>query len=443
MTLAVRKSCVRSVHYLLVGGCNPNYQDPTKGMTALHIAAVMCNVSITKLLLSFDADLTLTDAEGKTPIDVVSEREGDKAEECLVIMKRVQSMRNALSNEAFDDMLPVDIKSKDDDVTLLSIDGGGTRGVICSFILYYIEKRMLSISKDDTVKIRHYFNWYAATSVGSVIALPMTHNNCNTRSVMESIVINRHHLLAGSRPYDGPTQDHYARLVIGLNDFKSISIPKVLVTTTRADRNPPRLVLITNYRDNPGDDREWKAWQAARASTAAPFFFPSYEQKYVDGGILATNPTQHALHDIHVYEGNRKVSFILSLGTGICPPATNESIDLVKPRLTHLITDLQRDVQFIKSLKVMLTANIVNCEDTVLHSKCWCESQGGVYHRLSPPLTQRLELDVKSDDAFVLLFYETYLYLLNIDDQISSIAKFLIKKGPKFNTKRQYKSTWV
>ena len=482
--LAVRKNCVRSVHYLLVDGADPNYQDLVKGMTALHIAAVLCNVSIIKLLLAFDADLTLTDGEGKTPVDIAKEREGDGTEECVAVMENVMQLRGKtcystslemILEEYNDDNVPIskvnyyhDPKMDDcdekasesndqvqskllnhdlsyplDEVTLLSLDGGGSRGAIVSYMLYHIEQRMRKLANNPDLQIRHYFNWYAGTSVGSLLALCMSHNNCDTHYLMRTIVHNRHHALAGKRLYDGPTQDYFAQKLIGNHNIRDVTDPKVLITTTLAEKDPPQLIRITNYREDPGNGRQWKAWEAGRASGAAPLFFPSFEGKYVDGGVLAINPTEHALHDIHVYDG-RKVGLILSLGTGEMELETNESIDLIKPRLTHFLSDIQNNLKFLKGLTSILTANVSNTDDTVSHSKSWCESQGGVYHRLSPPISQRIPLDETSDDAFVLMFYEAYLHLLIIDEEITSIARSLIFQGSKCKkTVLQYKSTWV
>lgn len=108
------------------------------------------------------------------------------------------------------------------------------------------------------------------------------------------------------------------------------------------------------------------------------------------------------------------------------------------------MSDIQNNLKFLKGLTSILTANVSNTDDIVSHSKSWCESQGGVYHRLSPPISQRIPLDETSDDAFVLMFYETYLHLLIIDEEITSIARSLIFQGSKCKkTVLQYKSTWV
>ena len=39
-------------------------------------------------------------------------------------------------------------------------------------------------------------------------------------------------------------------------------------------------------------------WEAARASSAAPLYFKKYKGKYVDGGVMANNPTVDTLTEI-------------------------------------------------------------------------------------------------------------------------------------------------
>ena len=461
---AVKRNNVRTVHYLLVSGADPNYQEPHNGMTPLHIAAHIPNVAILKLLLAFEADIFATNKEGKTPLDIA--KDGNN-EDCIAVMEKVASLRDRRKEIRSSKMT---VKGPgNDSVTLLSMDGGGTRGSACCYTLYYIEQRMREIARSreeerteaaigpEDIHIRRYFDWYAGTSIGSLFTNMMVYKNGDTNYVMSSLVNSRMEAFSSGRIYDGPKQEKISRRLVGEGEMRSISNPKVLITTTQADLHPPQLICITNYRGDPGNGRNWKAWEAARASSSAPLFFPSFEGRYVDGGILAVNPTQHALHDIHVYD-NRKIGLVLSLGTGVFKPAvSDDGLDVMKPRLSHFISDIHSDIKFLKSLLRMLTANILNPTDTVLHSKAWCESIGAIFHRLSPPLSVRHELDEKSDEAFVLFFYETYLYLLESEDVISKISYQLLDHGPrwrrgeeidgemtgKMTHGKKFKSTWV
>lgn len=61
------------------------------------------------------------------------------------------------------------------------------------------------------------------------------------------------------------------------------------------------------------------AWQAARATSAAPTYFPAFEldkNEYIDGGIFANNPTLALLLKVKKLGIPKKDLFCVSLGTG-------------------------------------------------------------------------------------------------------------------------------
>ena len=77
-------------------------------------------------------------------------------------------------------------------------------------------------------------------------------------------------------------------------------------------------------------------WRAARGTGAAPSFFRAMGP-FLDGGMIANNPTLDVLTDIHKY--NRSVrgdsaspfGLVVSLGTGVPPPMHVASFDVFKP----------------------------------------------------------------------------------------------------------------
>lgn len=52
-------------------------------------------------------------------------------------------------------------------------------------------------------------------------------------------------------------------------------------------------------------------WRAARRSSAAPTYFPSSEGKYIDGGMVANNPTSDLLTEICFW--NSVCKYVVSL----------------------------------------------------------------------------------------------------------------------------------
>jgi len=55
-------------------------------------------------------------------------------------------------------------------VTILSIDGGGIRGIIPAVILNHIEKRLQTLTGNNHTTLADYFDLVAGTSTGGILA---------------------------------------------------------------------------------------------------------------------------------------------------------------------------------------------------------------------------------------------------------------------------------
>ena len=103
-------------------------------------------------------------------------------------------------------------------------------------------------------------------------------------------------------------------------DLSAALIP-VLVPTFSISQK--KTVLLSSLRPFKNDGQgAVKFWQAARASSAAPTFFPPYTMNYnghsnvfVDGGLTNNNPTYVALRKIKKLCPKLEKIVILSLGT--------------------------------------------------------------------------------------------------------------------------------
>lgn len=80
-------------------------------------------------------------------------------------------------------------------------------------------------------------------------------------------------------------------------------------------------------------------WQACRATSAAPTFFPPIEigrppVAFVDGGLGYNNPIRALMEEASHLWPNEKIGCVVSVGTGV--PASNDIGRRIKPLLQTL-----------------------------------------------------------------------------------------------------------
>jgi patatin-like phospholipase/acyl hydrolase len=218
---------------------------------------------------------------------------------------------------------------------IMSLDGGGIRGIMTAKLLERLEREKPFINKVDLI---------AGTSTGGILALGLA-NDLKPGQLVDLYLNNGEEIfsyrdiadfLAGPADellranYDNETGNEKDRkglkpvLEKYLKNKKLDELKKkVLITTFDLDNQakPPEIrkwkpKFLHNYGEN--SDGEVLAVDAAVRTSAAPTFFPSY-QGYIDGGVVANNPATCALSKA-VKEGEAlKDIWLLSVGTGINP----------------------------------------------------------------------------------------------------------------------------
>lgn len=195
------------------------------------------------------------------------------------------------------------------------LDGGGVRGLLSLSVLSRIEE---AAGKP----IGQLFDLFVGSSVGGIIALMFTRPNpltaAGTRNVFESLVkdvftrkpwptIMSLGGLVGPK-YDGAILRNY--LTAYLPDKISAHAP---VAVTTYDTQTPGPMIVSSW--NPGGIE--RAAHAGLATSAAPTYFPPMDGRYIDGGVVANNPSVvSAMAFAEVFQGKPD---ILSIGTGITP----------------------------------------------------------------------------------------------------------------------------
>ena len=106
--------------------------------------------------------------------------------------------------------------------------------------------------------------------------------------------------------------------------------PRVIVPATIADCRPCKLHLFKNFGFRSEDDcpppHLQKAWEAARSSSAAPTFFTPHK-RFIDGGLMANNPTITMLTEMH--ECNRDTGRLGYAEVGSCVEIIESKEDMI------------------------------------------------------------------------------------------------------------------
>ena len=206
---------------------------------------------------------------------------------------------------------------------VLSIDGGGIRGLIPVRILERLENHHPGIVQE--------FDLFAGSSTGAVLAggfafglearfLRQMYQGFGAEVFTDSLwddIRDLKYVLGADYSID--KIKGLLERVIGDTKLGQLS-KKILISTfdlKDETRDPPRWKpkFFHNYPDSKGDSDE-RLVDVVIRSAAAPVYFPVY-QGYVDGGVAAINPSTCALAQAF-HEGFLDLR-LLSLGTGNNP----------------------------------------------------------------------------------------------------------------------------
>jgi uncharacterized protein len=254
---------------------------------------------------------------------------------------------------------------------ILSLDGGGIRGVFSAAVLEEFEKRLKRPSKD-------YFDLIAGTSTGGIIAAGLAKGESAAKIVqfyrthgpkiftrpkrnkkswrgwlfskasskkLKKFGIDEDWLFA--EKYDAENLQSALASVFLEETLEEIDASALVIPAVDLVKGQP-VVFKTPHLPNFVRDREFKIADILLATTAAPTYFPAATidigTKYIDGGVWANNPTMVAVAEavkILRNESSQKVKpdlrdnlspvKVLSIGTGnskayMEPPSRGEGI---------------------------------------------------------------------------------------------------------------------
>nr|XP_060633015.1 85/88 kDa calcium-independent phospholipase A2 isoform X1 [Anolis sagrei ordinatus]XP_060633016.1 85/88 kDa calcium-independent phospholipase A2 isoform X1 [Anolis sagrei ordinatus]XP_060633017.1 85/88 kDa calcium-independent phospholipase A2 isoform X1 [Anolis sagrei ordinatus]XP_060633018.1 85/88 kDa calcium-independent phospholipase A2 isoform X1 [Anolis sagrei ordinatus] len=481
--IAVRRGRFDCVMVLLTHGAKTNSKGKD-GNTPLHLAMQQDHLETIKALIVFGADMDIPNDIGETPgLLAARTSKGANRQVLLDLLKLLGTERfhppgsvitaptsttssvpegssfpwSTSQNLEYQEYLHVSTLStmeKKPDVTesamerhkaqdrLLSLDGGGVRGVV-------LIQFLIAVEKAAGRPVRELFDWIAGTSTGGILAIavvhaiPMDHMRCLYFRMKDEV-------FRGSRPYESQPLEDFLKKEFGehtkMTDVKN---PKLLLTATLCDRQPAELHLFRNYNipevkskthskatssfqpmTKPEDQL---VWQAARSSGAAPTYFRPFG-RFLDGGLLANNPTLDAMTEINDYnkyliqngQGHKvkKLGVVVSLGTGKAPQVPVSSVDVFRPSNPW---ELAKTVYGAKELGKLVVDCCTDPDGPCIdRARAWCEMIDAHYIRFNPPLEVDVMLDEVSDTILVNLLWDTQLYIYQHWEQFQRLAEWLL-----------------
>lgn len=211
--------------------------------------------------------------------------------------------------------------SQDEKFQILSLDGGGVRGVFSAAILAAIEE-------DHNTRIADHFDLIAGTSTGGILALALG-LGIPPKEILAfylkfgpSIFANplrvRSALQWFYSKYSASRLQHALKATFGARTFGE-SATRLVIPSFNLGENDV-YVFRTPHLAHLRRDYRVPAWQVAMATAAAPTFFPSFRQldgmRLIDGGVWANNPSMVALVEAFGPLGISLTSVaLLSIGT--------------------------------------------------------------------------------------------------------------------------------
>ncbi|EUC54879.1 patatin-like phospholipase [Rhizoctonia solani AG-3 Rhs1AP] len=226
---------------------------------------------------------------------------------------------------------------------LLSLDGGGIRGLSSLYILREFMRRVQTrVGTTEAILPCDYFDMICGTSTGGLIAIMLGKLRMSVdeaigayRDLSQSIFGETKWIWKEGR-YSAQVLEQAIALIVGKRaqtlgwaEAANLDITncKVFVCALNANSiDAPSNIRTYKAMGNELDDLA--VWEAARATSAAPYFFKPmvvkprpdidrhFEIDYIDGGLRLNNPINQLLREASQQFSNRKVRLILSLGTG-------------------------------------------------------------------------------------------------------------------------------
>jgi len=313
---------------------------------------------------------------------------------------------------------------------ILALDGGGTRGLVTIEML----KKLRDVCG---MEIYEMFDLIAGTSTGAIIAflvgilrMPLDEVERLYKELSGEVfgrdphpIYSAGRMITTHGYYDVEALERVLQRVVGfeslINSAEDPRACKTIAVSSLVTRYPEEKYIFRNYEYPAGSRSRYPGscshamWEALRASSAAPTYFPEMvlgDDVHSDGCLLANNPTAVAVHEARCLWGKAMpLECVVSLGTGAALP---------------------QPIEFSGFLDVgRVLKNSATCTETT-HSIMQDVLPAHTYFRFNPPITD-LKLagsldEVRPEKLEEMKSYTlSYLAQSEVEQQLRSAARAL------------------
>ncbi|XP_014448171.1 calcium-independent phospholipase A2-gamma isoform X2 [Tupaia chinensis] len=311
-------------------------------------------------------------------------------------------------------------------IRILTIDGGGTRGVVALQTL----RKLVELTQKP---VHQLFDYICGVSTGAILAfmlglfhMPLDeceelYRKLGSDVFSQNVIVGTVKMSWSHAFYDSQTWEKILKDKMGsalmIETARNPTCPKVAAVSTIVNRGiTPKAFVFRNYGHFPGINShylggcQYKMWQAIRASSAAPGYFAEYalgNDLHQDGGLLLNNPSALAMHECKCLWPDVPLECIVSLGTG------------------RYESDVRNTVTYT-SLKTKLSNVINSATDTEeVHIMLDGLLPPDTYFRFNPVMCENIPLDESRNEKLDQLQLEGLKYIERNEQKMKKVAKIL------------------
>jgi uncharacterized protein len=337
-------------------------------------------------------------------------------------------------------------------VRILSIDGGGIRGIIPGQVLVALEEKLKKHSKDPEARIGDYFDFIAGTSTGGILSCLYLCPGANGKPQFSAADAVHLYTQYGKdifqlsfwekiKSVGGLLEEKYASSKLEkylLQYFGEIKLDQLLkpclITSFKINENGQPFFFTTHDAIKKGAPYNFYVRDVCRATSAAPTYFETAYIKamdgkaypLIDGGVFANNPSMCAYAEVRASLGGARAAdmYIVSLSTG----TTGVDISYAKAKKWGA-------VGWVKPLIDVMMTGVSQTTDYELKQMFHAVGKPENYHRIEPPkLTpEEAGMDNVSEKNIQNLIKIGESTALKFDAQLEEIARVVCAQQKENN----------